>query len=221
VVRLASVLVTDADEVRTYYRVRHDSDSVMIPYGADALPRGLPLPEQVDVRPDAYVLYVSRWERENNPVLVAAAHARSEVPLALVMLGQATYDDGLDAEVRAAAGPGALLPGAVFGDGYRGLQSNARAYVHATEVGGTHPALIEAMGAGNLCLVLDTPENREVAGAVAWMFADAEDLAHCLQRVAALGVDELEQVRARTREYAAARYSWSSVGDAYLDLLRA
>ena len=38
--RLASVLVTDAYEVQTYYRVRHDTDSVMIPYGADLLDRG-------------------------------------------------------------------------------------------------------------------------------------------------------------------------------------
>ena len=38
------------------------------------------------------------------------------------------------------------------------------AYIHATEVGGTHPALIEAMGRGNLVLYLDTPENTEVCG---------------------------------------------------------
>jgi len=32
------------------------------------------------------------------------------------------------------------------------------------EVGGTHPALIEAMGRGALVLYRDTPENAEVAG---------------------------------------------------------
>ncbi|MFP5219388.1 MAG: DUF1972 domain-containing protein, partial [Actinomycetes bacterium] len=219
-VRFASVLVTDADEVRTYYRVRHDSDSMMIPYGADLLPRELPLPAEVHVRPDDYVLYVSRWERENNPVMVAEAHRRSGVAMPLVMLGVATYDDALDAEVRAAADDGVLMPGAVYGEGYRGLQANARAYVHATEVGGTHPALIEAMGAGNLCLVLDTPENREVAGAVAWMFADTDELAGCLQRVARLDAAELAEVRERTRRHAQDKYSWEAVGDAYLELLR-
>ena len=44
-VRFASVLVTDAEEVRTYYRVKHDTDSVMVPYGAEQLERGsVPLP---------------------------------------------------------------------------------------------------------------------------------------------------------------------------------
>jgi hypothetical protein len=78
-VRSSSVLVTDAAEVRTYYRVRHDTDSVMIPYGADLLERGLELPAELGVTPDGYVLYVSRWEQENNPLLVASAHADSGV----------------------------------------------------------------------------------------------------------------------------------------------
>jgi hypothetical protein len=44
------------------------------------------------------------------------------------------------------------------------LQQNAYCYVHATEVGGTHPALLEAMGYGNCVLTLATPENIEVVG---------------------------------------------------------
>ena len=220
-VRLASVLVTDAYEVQTYYRVRHDTDSIMIPYGADLLPRGgSPIPPETPVEPDRYALYVSRWERENNPLMVARAHADSGADLDLVMLGQATYDDGLGAEVHAAAARRAYLPGALFGDGYRGLQSNALCYIHATEVGGTHPALIEAMGAGNLCLVLDTPENREVAGPAAVFFADEAQLAERLRWAAGLPAGERDELRARAREHAAARYSWEAVGRSYLTLLR-
>ncbi|MDX6244233.1 MAG: hypothetical protein QOE76_1956 [Frankiales bacterium] len=220
-VRSASVLVTDADEVRTYYRVRHDTDSVMIPYGADLLARAsLPIPAETPVQPDDYVLYVSRWERENNPVLVARAHATAATGLSLVLLGRATYEPELDAEVRAVAGERAVLPGPVYGDGYRGLQVNARCYVHATEVGGTHPALIEAMGAGNLCLVLDTPENREVAGPAAWFFADEAELVTLLCRAAVLEPDELAELRARASALAEERYSWRAVGASYLDLLR-
>jgi glycosyltransferase involved in cell wall biosynthesis len=224
-VQLASVLVTDAAEVQTYYRVRHDSDSAMVPYGADLLPRGLPLPhiegQSAPLTADGYALYVSRWEPENNPQLVAEAHRASGVRLPLVMLGQATYDEELDRSVRAAAAPHALLPGPVFGDGYRGLQANARCYIHATEVGGTHPALIEALGAGNVCLVLDTPENREVAGEVGWFFADSAELAALLRRVEALPTEELTELRDRSRQFASARYSWPVVCDRYLDLLGA
>jgi glycosyltransferase involved in cell wall biosynthesis len=218
-VRLASVLVTDAEEVRTYYRVRHDTDSVMIPYGADLTGRGLPLPDDLDVTPDRYFLYVSRWERENNPLLVARAHAAAQTSTSLVMLGHATYDDALERDVRAAAAPNAVMPGSVFGASYVALQSNARCYIHATEVGGTHPALIEAMGAGNLCLVLDTPENREVAGPDAWYFADEAELVHLLAQVDQLVEPALAGLRSASRTRAAAAFSWDAVADSYIALL--
>jgi len=219
-VRWANVLVTDAEEVRTYYHVRHDTDSVMIPYGADQLPRGLPLPADFPVEPDRYVLYVSRWERENNPLLVARAHARAALSTGLVMLGHAMYDEELGEAVLSAAADTAFLPGSVFGESYRALQSNARCYIHATEVGGTHPALIEAMGAGNLCLALDTPENREVAGPGAWFFADEDELVGLLQRVERLSAQELESLRSESRQRAADKFSWQSVAAEYRQLLR-
>lgn len=207
--------------MQTYYRVKHDTDSVMIPYGADLLARGsLAVPAVTPVQPDRYVLYVSRWERENNPVMVARAHARSGADLQLVMLGATTYDDELGREVRAAAGADAHLPGAVFGEGYRGLQVNAACYVHATEVGGTHPALIEAMGAGNLCLVLDTPENREVAGPAGVFFADEDQLVELLRWAARLDTEALDAWRARARHHAATHYSWDAVTASYLELMR-
>ena len=219
-VRFASVLVTDAEEVRTYYRVRHDTDSVMVPYGAEQLERGaVPMPAEAPIAPDSFVLYVSRWERENNPLLVARAHAATASGLGLVLLGSAVYDPELEREVHEAARADAIVPGAVYGNGYRGLLANARCYVHATEVGGTHPALVEAMGAGNLCLVLDTPENREVAGDVAWYWSDEHDLVLLLERAAGLGAPALEHARSATRAWAASRYSWSAVAAQYDTLI--
>ena len=219
-VRMASVLITDADEVRTYYRVRHDTDSVMIPYGADLLDRRRELPPDLAVKPNAFALYVSRWEPENNPLMVARAHAAANVDVSLVMLGRATYDEHLEQQVRAAAAANAMLPGTVFGDGYRALQSNARCYIHATEVGGTHPALIEAMGAANHILVLDTPENREVAGPDAWYFADEDELAELIRKAAQLSDREIRKLGNASRDRAARLFSWVAVGDAYLQLLR-
>ncbi|HVT21286.1 MAG TPA: DUF1972 domain-containing protein [Mycobacteriales bacterium] len=218
-VRWAGVLVTDAEEVRTYYRVRHDADSVMIPYGADPVPRGQELPDELGVKPESYFLYVSRWEPENNPLMVARAHAKAATRRTLVMLGSATYDERLERDVRQAAAPGVLMPGAIYGDGYRALQSNARCYIHATEVGGTHPALIEAMGAGNLCLVLDTPENREVAGPDAWYFGDETELVGLLQKADRLTARQLDALRDASRSRAAAVFSWASVAASYLDLV--
>ena len=83
---------------------------------------------------------------------------------------------------------------AVYGDGYRELLFHCRAYVHATEVGGTHPALVEAMGAGRPVLYYDTPENREVAGDVGLRFRFTGDAS--LEAVIAEVIDEVDEDQA-------------------------
>jgi glycosyltransferase involved in cell wall biosynthesis len=75
------------------------------------------------------------------------------------------------------------------------------------------------MGAGNLVLVLDTPENREVAGPDAWYFADQDELAALIRKAAHLPIDEIRRLGAASRERAEHLFSWSAVGDAYLDVL--
>jgi glycosyltransferase involved in cell wall biosynthesis len=112
-----------------------------------------------------------------------------------------------------------VIPGAVYGEGYRQLQSHCAVYVQATEVGGTHPALIEAMGRGALVLYLQTPESAEVAGDAAVSF-EADDLVEKLQW--AVGVSEGERALwgKRASERIEKLYSWNAVTDQYETLLR-
>jgi glycosyltransferase involved in cell wall biosynthesis len=86
-------------------------------------------------------------------------------------------------------------------------------------VGGTHPALIEAMGRGALVLYLANPENAEVAGDAAVAF-EPETLAGKLQWAVNLSHEERDvwgrKAQARIREH----YSWEAVTSAYESLLR-
>jgi glycosyltransferase involved in cell wall biosynthesis len=92
--------------------------------------------------------------------------------------------------------------------------------VHATEVGGTHPALIEALGAGNLFLVLDTPEYREVAGPDAWYFADEAELVELINRADRVHAKQLAELRELSRTRARNQFSWDAVASDYLALLQ-
>lgn len=220
---LANEVVTDARVIEAYYRTRYGQETTFIPYGCevrrDAAAATL---EHFGLEPDGYVLYVSRLEPENNAHAVIAAYEKSELSQKLVIVGDAPYATEYKATLRRAAGPGVVFTGGVYGTGYRELQSHALAYVHATEVGGTHPALVEAMGFGNAVLVNDVPENREVAGDAALYFEAArpDTLAEVLERV--VGDPALRQrCRERARERAQALFSWDSVADRYETLFRA
>jgi glycosyltransferase involved in cell wall biosynthesis len=111
------------------------------------------------------------------------------------------------------------MPGAIYGAGYRQLGSHSFAYIHATEVGGTHPALIEAMGRGALVLYRNTPENAEVAGGAGIPF-EPDDLAAKLRMVLEMSQAERAALCERAMERVRERYSWKAVTDAYEKLLR-
>jgi glycosyltransferase involved in cell wall biosynthesis len=111
-----------------------------------------------------------------------------------------------------------VMPGAIYGEGYHQLLSNCLAYIHATEVGGTHPALIEAMGRGALVLYLNTPENAEVAGGAGIAF-ELATLAQKLGEVLAMSSQERSEWGRKAGERVAERYGWEAVTDQYEALL--
>ncbi len=219
--RLPDALVTDAEVIQRYYRRAYGVESRMIVYGGDLEPPvGTSLLDELGLTPGEYLLYVSRFEPENNPDRVVEAYRRVPGARRLAMVGGAPYAAGLTRRVREAADERVLLPGPVYGEGYRQLLFNCRAYIHATEVGGTHPALVEAMGAARPVLYYDTPENREVAGTAGRPFRFEGESA--LERVLAEVIDAPDALRAmgeRSRRRVEDRYLWSDVADAYEELL--
>ena len=216
-------IVTDARVIQEYYRSRYGCASEFIPYGGDLPePAGLDALTRLDLTPERYVLYVSRLEPENNALAVLRAYRDVPGDTPLVLVGDAPYAADYIALLRREADPRVRMPGAIYGEGYRQLLAHAAVYVQATEVGGTHPALVEALGYGRVVCYNATPENEEVAGGAALPF-DAgrpETLARLLKGILdAPGSHSVwkERARARTRE----RYRWDDVVDRYVAVLEA
>jgi glycosyltransferase involved in cell wall biosynthesis len=221
-VSFANAVVADAEVIADYYRSRFGAKAEVIAYGSD-----LPAEPDDDVlqrlglRPRQYILYVSRFEPENNPLEVVEAYeALPGSPPPLVMVGEALYAAELGEALRRKGSDRILFPGAIYGSGYRTLQRNALFYVQATEVGGTHPAMIEAMGSGGAVLANDTPENREVgADAVRYFRLGDEQTLTAAMQDWLLHTAAIERFREKARARARSRFSWDAVTDAYERLL--
>jgi glycosyltransferase involved in cell wall biosynthesis len=151
---------------------------------------------------------------------VIEAYGRLSTELPLVIVGDAPYATEYKQKLRAAANRNVIFTGFQFGEAYQELQSNCYLYIQATEVGGTHPALIESMSYGNCVVSNGTPENIEVVGDAGVCFAKNDFLE--LSQVVSKLLSEPHTVRAlgeKAHQRAHQRYSWDSVVSAYEQLI--
>jgi glycosyltransferase involved in cell wall biosynthesis len=214
-----TAVVSDARHIAEYYKTRYGLHTSFIPYGAEtSRVASTDTLAKLGLEPGRYFLYVSRMEPENNALLVREAFEKLPTDMKLVLIGDAPYAQAYMEQVRATTDPRIVIPGAIYGQGYRELQSHCFAYIHATEVGGTHPALIEAMGRGALVLYLDTPENAEVAGASAIPF-EACSLGRSLADVLRMTEQQRQLLSRLAVERIREHYSWDAVVDAYEHML--
>jgi len=95
---------------------------------------------------------------------------------------------------------------------------DAGLYVFACEVGGVHPALIEAMAAQMPVLYLDTPENRETAGEGGMPFgSDSADLAAGISRLL-VDANLRQELGRKAQERAAKAFGWEETTQKYESL---
>jgi glycosyltransferase involved in cell wall biosynthesis len=159
-------------------------------------------------------------EPENRALEVRQAFERVPTSMKLALVGDAPHADKYIRAVRDTKDHRIVIPGGIYGLGYRELGSWCFAYIHATEVGGTHPALIEAMGRGNLVLYFDTPENREVCGDTGLPYSDQAGLSVRIREVLQMTEFERGIYREKAAARARERYDWDAVTIQYETLLQ-
>jgi glycosyltransferase involved in cell wall biosynthesis len=223
--RWADEALTDSHRVAEVFAQRYGQRIGVIPYGVeDPGHPGVGTLDRLGLEARRYLLFVGRLEPENNPHVLVDAFARIPKETArgmkLVVVGGAPYADEYIKQVHRKGDPRVVFPGYVFGEGYWELQRNAYAFVAPTEVGGTHPVILEALAAGNCVVVNDHAPNVETIGDAGLTFSGAEGVPS-LARVLTKVLDEpemVEQFRSRAVERAR-RYSWDAVTDQYEQLL--
>ncbi|HEV3229040.1 MAG TPA: glycosyltransferase [Solirubrobacteraceae bacterium] len=224
--RWADRVLTDSHAVAEVFARRYGQRIGVVPYGVrDPGYRGTQTLRRLGLQSRRYILFVGRLEPENNPHLLVDAFARIPAHRArdmkLVVVGGAPYAGDYIRQVRRAGDPRVVFPGYVFGRGYWELQHHAYLFCAPTEVGGTHPVILEALAAGNCVLVNDHAPNIETVGDAGLTFSGKGGV-HALARQLERCFDHPELVDEFRRRalLRAQRYSWDAVTDEYERLLR-
>lgn len=216
--KFANVVVTDSRQVQAFYRERWNAETTYIAYGADVIPQppGKYL-AQLQLTPRKYILFVGRLVPENCAHHLVDAFKQLKTDMRCVIVGDAPYAEQYIQDLKAAANENVIFTGYLFGDGYRELSSHAYAFVETSEVGGTHPALLEAMAFGNCVVVNDTRENLETIGDAGLAYAGTEGAPALAQLLQTLldQPERAEEYRCRAQERVRQHFTWDVVTDEY------
>jgi glycosyltransferase involved in cell wall biosynthesis len=218
--KLPNIYLTDSQTVQSYYQNKYGSIPPYIPYGSEIeiVPPGGVL-KRFNLVAGKYILFVGRLVPENCVHHLIEAYKGLDTDLKCVIVGDAPYSESYQAELKALAygDPRIVFTGYVFGDGYYELGSNAYLFVETSGVGGTHPALVEAMAFGNCVVVHDTHENLETIKDAGLSYngrLEGEGLKEILQKLL-VSPELVQEFRQKARSCAIENYSWENVTNAY------
>jgi len=216
----ADEILVDAHEIGRRWQDEFNRSGVWAPYGGEARN---PLPVESGLTHHGYALAVARLVPENSiPEFIEAARiiARQHP---VVLVGSSGFGGALDEAAHAldAAVPDFHWLGHLADDDrLHSLWQHAGAYFHGHSVGGTNPALVQAMTLGAPTIARDTVYNREVLGNTGWFTEATPDA------IAASILRLLDDPAARAElssaaaERAKKTYSWQSVCERYDVALR-
>lgn len=221
--RTAPALVCDSEAIGDIWRQLFNRESIFIPYGGEILDNlGRDRMGALGIDGKPYVLVVARLAPENNVELTLDALERmgDDAPPAIIV-GSANFDSPIETRLKAMADRGAVTWLGHVDDQRLLLQlwNNCAVYVHGHSVGGTNPALLQALGAGAPTIALDTVFNREVIGYEDQLFAPTTDALIARVREAMSSPERREIMSTRGRETIRERYTWDDVCRRYTELL--
>jgi len=223
--KLPNLFITDSRVVQNYYQDKFGITPPYIPYGSEIkLVSSSNTLDKYGLEKDKYILFVGRLVPENHVEHLILAFRKLPTNLKLVIVGDATYAKEYIRNLhKLAEGDGRIIfTGYVFGDGYSELGSNAYIFVETSGVGGTHPAIIEAMAFGSCIVVHNTQENLETVANTALAY-DGKIGEQSLHKVLIELLSDKDLVR-EMREQSIARaekvYQWERVTDMYEALFK-
>jgi glycosyltransferase involved in cell wall biosynthesis len=216
--KFADVLVADSREIARIWKDRFNRELIYIPYGASehidlVAPADLPLSE--------YILYVARLVPENS-IEVFLDAIENETERKVVIVGREALPGSIEARIEKL-----LLerPHIVWlkhindQDFLASLWKYCGLYFHGHTVGGTNPALVQAMHLGAPILAVDTQFNRETL-AEGGFFTDASvpSIQLALKNAFSSG-DLIEEMKIMNSIRVRNEYNWQLVCEKYYQTL--
>ncbi|MAJ13133.1 MAG: glycosyl transferase [Flavobacteriales bacterium] len=210
----SNFLVADNIAIQEYIKHNYNVASEFIAYGTEKVGQ---LNKKTIVKhllfPDDYILTIARLEPENNLELMCDAYLLSDNQLPYYIIGNynTKYGTFLKKKYK---NTNIHFLGAIFNkeelDTFRFFASY---YLHGHSVGGTNPALIEAMAAQAFVIVHDNPFNKSVVSENTFSFNNKEELKLIFEDHSLL--KQRKEIASENLKIINSRYRWDLIIEKY------
>ncbi len=179
-VKYSDYLIADNIAIKDYINKEYNAEAEFIAYGTDDVlsHTDICLNDYGITNKGYYFLSIARLEPENNLEMMLDAYilSNNQAPYYVVGKHTTTYGDFLKDKYR---NKGIVFLGAIFNkNDLDNIRYYSKLYIHGHSVGGTNPALLEAMAASCLIAAHDNTFNRSVLSENAFFFSSSSDLSH-------------------------------------------
>jgi len=220
--RLCDSLISDARGIQSYYKRVFWKDTHFIPNGSpqiQAVPpeRKSVVLERYGLAPGRYFLQITRFEPDNLPLDTAVAFRAADLAgngFKMLLVGY-KRETPYAARIREMSGShGISVVDAIYdAEALTVLREYCFCYIHGNSVGGTNPALLEAMASCPRVLAIDTTFSREVLGDTGYFFTPANLVASFRDVLSSSDRSTAMRDRGRTQ------YRWDAVAESYMRLV--
>lgn len=221
--KVSDGIVTDTTIAHRFYRDELRRATTYIPYGANIeAVDGVQTLEEYGVEPDRYVLFVGRLIPEKGVHYLIEAFEGLDTDLKLLIVGDSPYTPDYVHKLRSTRDPRVVFTGYLFGDGFKQLMKNCRVYVQPSDVEGTSPVLLTAMGYARPVVVNGIAENRATIGdaGVAFEPGNVAELRSILAEILE-DPQRLRELGERSERRVRSHYSWERITDEFEELFDA
>jgi len=220
---IPDIVVTDSSYIHNYYLKNYHKETHLIPYGySDYKKKDPQILQKLKLKKGQYLLWSGRLVPDNHPEEVIQAFLQTKTKAPLVMVGddpmESRYKNNLYKTAR--SDKRIIFTGFLKHDSYMELQKYCLAYIETKRSGGTHPALVEAMGNGCLIVSNNHATSKEVLGKSA-LFYQSGSVTSLAAKIKMLeNPQKYQRLRLEAKKRAEQKYSWSKVIQLYEQVLK-
>lgn len=225
-VKFADIVVADSTVAENIYKnkfPKYKEKIIYIPYGAniEEIEDDDEILKKYNLSKNKYILFVGRLIPEKGVHHLIEAFKKVDTKLNLVIVGDNKYDKEYVEKLKNSGDNRVIFTGFIFGEKFKMILKNCIFYVQPSEVEGTSPMLLTAMGYGKCVIVNGIPENISTIGA-AGIYYKKNDIKDLKDKIELLlnNNNLINEYGKKALERISSDFSWDKVAEDYYYLYK-